>query len=149
VRITDYEEFTKIPSGLSEAFDMIHEALGCFEPTEAEGDEWWKTKRRYMGIIKRVCAKRAVTMRHVGIALWFARHPENEDPPKTLFDLLGTVPLAMRAYNKELVARTKQKRQLSLDEAVEEALALGEQEWAERMIRAGAVPLEWTERMKR
>ena len=113
--------------------------MGVFEELQrlfGLGTDQWKDKAAETAKIKRICTRRRVSIEQLMIAAWFAktRHITILNSAQ-LFPL---IPQAQRAWTTEETIRKRASSDAVVHNAVVEAFAAGEEEWAERLLRADA-----------
>lgn len=126
------EEF---PETHAELYDQLQQMFGIGSYDEVAGSEAWHRARMVEVMkLKGLCRRRRATVKHVAIAAWYAH--QNRLPIRHSVRLFAIIPEAMRAYNAEVHATTKEAEERELNQAIVTAMRTGDQEWADRLIRA-------------
>jgi hypothetical protein len=137
----------EFPDTHAELYDLLQEQFGIGDYDEVVGGTLWHRARMVEIVkLKGLCARRHATIRQVSIAAWYAK--EQGLAVSHSARLFAMIPDAMRTYNARVAAEKADVQAGELAAAVNAAMAAGEDEWAERLMRAdgpevGEVLDEW------
>ena len=126
----------KFPESPAQLFDFLHERFGIGEYDDvAHADvPWWKARNTDIAKLKAMMRKRRVTEKQVAIAGWYATAQSR--PIRYYAELFKLIPEAMREYRTAERLTLRKNARSGLEDAVADALARGESQWAERLLRA-------------
>lgn len=126
----------KFPETPGQLFDFLHERFGIGEYDDVANADtpWWKSRNTEIAKLKAMMRKRRVTEKHVAVAAWYA--VSRGQPIRYYAQLFRLIPEAMREYKTAEQLTLRRNVRAGIEDAVAEALASGEAEWAERLMRA-------------
>lgn len=126
---------TDFPDTHAELYDLLQEMFGVGTYDDVVGSEAWHRARMVEIMkLKGLCRRRRATVKHVAVAAWYAK--ERGLPIQHSARLYGLIPEAMRCYNMQVKASTADAEAHELQTAVNTAMRLGQDVWAERLIRS-------------
>lgn len=117
--------------------------MGVFEELQrlfGIGTDSWKDKATETAKIKRICARRNVSIEQLMIAAWFAK--TRHITIMYAAQLFPLIPQSQRAWTTEETVRRRAASDAKVHNAVVEAFAAGEQDWADRILRADAANVD-------
>lgn len=121
----------------ADLYDYLQRTFGIGNWDEATSTmPWWRFRLTEIAKLKAMLKKRGATPEHVITTAEYAI--EQRRSIFATYQLFLLIPEAMAAQRAQ--ARTDRNAQLNLgiEEALAEAIALGETQWAERFMRASA-----------
>lgn len=127
-----------LPTTWAQAHDLVREmfGIGTYDEIARPEPPFHRARMNEIARLKALGRQRRATPQQVGIAAWFAhRTGVHVRQSVRLFPL---IPAAQVAWNRALAEERARVAQEALGDLIEEALAAGEGEWAERFIRASA-----------
>lgn len=131
-------------------FDYLQERFGIGDWDEATSAiPWWQFRGREIAKLKSMRTKRKATTTQLVAAADYA--VEQCRPIYATYQLFALIPEAMAARRRQEQAKKKGDLARGINEAFAEAVAAGETEWAERLMRtqvseAQTVINEWRNR---
>lgn len=126
---------TEFPQSHAELYDQLQEMFGIGTYDDSlQREAWHRARMVEIMKLKGLCRRRRCTPKHVSIAAWYAK--ENRLPIQHSVRLFALIPDAMRAYNTSVNASEREAEEREVNVAVNTAMRLGEQEWADRLLRA-------------
>lgn len=125
-----------LPHTFGEVHDLLQEmfGVGTYDDVARPEPPFYRTRMNEISRIKAFARKRRVTPEQLGIAAWFA-HQTGVHIRQSI-RLFPLIPEATRAWKRAIAEESRRQAQVVIDQLIEEALAAGEGEWAERFIRA-------------
>lgn len=130
--LPDEEEFPTTPA---EVYDLLQREFGIGSYDDVVSQEaWFKARMKEIGMVKRLMKARRATERQVAIAAWYAK--EAGVVVRTTHRLFPLIPEAMREYNRRVAEQGRQAAADKVATAVQEAVAAGQLDWADRLMRA-------------
>lgn len=127
---------TDLPSTPGQLADFLHErfGFGSYDEIASPSTPLWKERNTLIAKLKAMMRKRGVDERKVAIAALYAvRHRK---PIRYLPQVFELIPEAMREHREHERAQRRQEVEGELRDAVADAIAADETEWAERLMRA-------------
>lgn len=126
----------ELPTTFAEAHDLLQSmfGIGSYDEYARPDPPYYKARMNEIAVITAVSRKRRVTPEQLGQAAWYA-HRTGVHVRQAL-RLFPLIPMAQREWRKALAAEAAEAAQAVRDDLIQEALDAGEQEWAERFVRA-------------
>lgn len=123
------------PHTESQLFDYLNEAFGVGNYDDvAESKPWYKVRSSEIGKLKKILRGRRLSVREVYLAGEYCR--ANQIPVKASQDIFRHIPAALQAWRRDLAAARKQDAATSVLVVIQEAYAVGQVTFAERLMRA-------------
>lgn len=120
----------------SEVWDYLQPRFGFGDWDETTTDvPWWKFRANGIGQLKTMCRKRRVKPAELVIAAEYAM--SHQKPVTALWELFSLVGEANAWRRKKDRLEATARAATDVELALGEAIAAGEQDWAERFMRVG------------
>lgn len=136
---------TAVPSNAGELYDLLQVMFGLGDYDEHGDIPWYRARMLEISKLKGMLTKRKATPQQVAVAAHYAR--DQGLAISAAWQLFELIPEAMVAARRA----AQEAAPSELQQAIDEAVKLGLNQWAERLIRvdkadASAVLKEWRNR---
>lgn len=136
------------PSTPAKMVDKLHDLFGIGDSDDIAGDlPWHRDRMIQIAKLKAMLKSRRASLAEVNIAADYA-HAHGK-PIHQVWQVFALIPEAMRARFQDVRRDAEGVKHEEIQAAIDEALASGETEWAERLMRAhnpGEVLAAWRAR---
>jgi len=123
------------PTTPAELHDLLHEMFGIGNYDDlASTDPWFRARMTEISKLRAMLKRRHCTVEEVAVAAHYAR--DAGKPIHAAWQVFLLVPDALKAQRAARAQRTLDDLHAAIHDAAAEAYALGEHEWADRLMRA-------------